>query len=887
MKTKLLLVLIILCTLNLTGQTQKELADKYLDYRGELVFTFVANNIEEARELSRIITFDHGLDPSNPLVIRAIANKKNFPKFLKYNLEYQVDVPANEPKNVVMFDPKIHKKGVSGKSAAYPLTFPLVAYPTYQQYSDQMNAFATDHSDIAQLIDIGGTVQGVAGGDKRLLFIKLSDNVNTREAEPRVMYTSSMHGDELAGFPSMLNLIDYFITAYKDTGHSDHTRIKNLLDNSEVWINPMANPDATYWNDNTNTSVANSRRENANNIDLNRNYPDNVGGAFPEGDPYQTETLAFMDFAADYHFVLSANLHGGVELVNYPFDNAYATSAFPSQHPEDTFNSGPFYTHPDTNWFEYVCVEYASQAQNDSPNGYMTIDKDSYIYPSPGVTHGAEWYRVYGGRQDYMNFYHQCREITLELSDTYTPPSTDTSSENEVIDIWYYNQEAFIKFLLQGTYGFRGIVKDASTGIPIDAKISIVGRDDKATPITNSWVRTEIQYGDGTGDAIGDFYRPIEAGTYDIIVEADCYEPITFSNKTISNYETIVLGDDIATAEIEPILLTPLVADAPINLSATSIAATTATLNWDDASVTSYDIQYRVDGTSTWTSATSITNSLGVTGLSVNTTYEFQVRGVCNSNPSAWSASQNFTTTSITYCNSSGDTSARGITNVTFTGETSINNSDATNTNSGYEDFTNISADVKLNSSYNISVGVNSGGNVRMQIIVWIDFNGNGNFYDSGEAFDLGQLRNVNGTAVNISVPIPANAVTGVTRMRISAKQSNGTDPTSCETGFSGEVEDYSLNIIDGTLAVINEELNQFTMYPNPSTDSELNVILPNSVKDFDISIFSVLGKQVYAERINTMDTVHTINIGRLNSGVYFVTIQTELGKATKKLIIQ
>ncbi|MDV7186507.1 M14 family zinc carboxypeptidase [Lutibacter sp. TH_r2] len=874
MKTKLLLVLIISCALNISAQTQKDLAKKYLDYRGELVFTFTANNIQEASELSNIITFDHGIDPSNPLVIRAIANKKNFPKFLEYNLKYEVDIQANEPKNVVMFNPEIHKKGASSKSNSYTLSFPLSTYPTYQQYADQMQNFVDDHSDIAELVDIGGTVQG----DKRLLFIKLSDNVSTREAEPRVMYTSSMHGDEIAGFPAMLNLIDYFITAYKDTGHSDHTRIKNLLDNSEVWINPMANPDATYWLDNTNTSVANSRRENANNVDLNRNYPDNVGGTHPDGEVYQTETLAFMQFATDYHFVLSANLHGGIELVNYPFDNAYASTT--AYHSEDPSDEGPFYTHPDTDWFEYVSVEYASQAQDDSDDlgetSYMTVDYDSYIYPSPGVTHGAEWYRVYGGRQDYMNFYHQCREITVEISDVKTPPSTNTSSDNEVIDIWNYNQEAYIKLLIQGTYGFRGIVKDVTTGTPIEAKITIVGRDDEETPITNSWVKTETLFA-GTETGLGDFYRPIEAGTYDILIEADCYQSITLTNQTIADYQTVDLGD---------LNLTPA-NPVPSNLSASSIAATTATLNWDDASVTSYDIQYRIDGTSTWTSTTSLSNTLSLTGLTLNTTYEFQVRSVCNLNPSAWSTSQNFTTTSITYCTSSGDTTVRGITNVTFTGETSINHSDATNTNSGYEDFTSISADVKLGSTYNVSVGVNSGGNSRIQIIVWIDFNGNGDFDDSGEEFDLGQLRNVNGSAVNIAVPVPSNALTGLTRMRISAKQSNSINPTSCETGFSGEVEDYSLNIIDGTLAVINEELNQFTIYPNPSTASVVNVKLPNTVKDFTISMSSILGKQVYSEKVNTTNSIHTIETANLNSGVYFVTIQTEQGKATKKLIIQ
>ena len=106
--------------------------------------------------------------------------------------------------------------------------------------------------------------------------------------------------------------------AYNNTGHADHARVKNLIDNSEVWINPSANPDGTYYNDPTNTSVANARRANDNSIDLNRNYPDNIIGPHANGHTaYELETQHFMSFEDTYKFVLSANFHGGTEVVNY------------------------------------------------------------------------------------------------------------------------------------------------------------------------------------------------------------------------------------------------------------------------------------------------------------------------------------------------------------------------------------------------------------------------------------------------------------------------------------------------------------------------------------------------------------------------------------------
>ena len=865
MKLKLLFVLIF-STFILTAQTSKELADKYLTKRGELVFTFTANNFDEIEKLSRIISFDHGQDSNNPLIIKAIANKKNFKKFLAFNLPFTVDKKLNEPKKVEMYNPKIHTKGVSGKNTAYVLTFPLSTYPTYQQYADQMAAFAADHSSIAQLIDIGGT-SGSSSVDPRLLFIKLSDNVTTREQEPRVMYTSSMHGDEIAGYPGMLNLIDYFITAYENVSDPDHTRVKNLLDNSEVWINPMANPEGTFYGSSTYTSVSGARRANANNIDLNRNYPDNVQGAHPDGEVYQTETLNFMALAESTHFVLSANFHGGVELVNYPFDNAFASTT--TYHNEDPSGVGPYYTHPDTNWFEFISVEYATHAQNDSDalgqTSYMTTDKDSYIYPSPGVTHGAEWYQVFGGRQDYMNFYQQCREITIEISAVKTPPTTNTSANNEIIDIWNYNQEAYINLLIQGTYGFQGIVKDASTGNPIKAKITLVGHD-----AYGSWAETELP--------LGDYYRPVKAGTYDILYEADCYQSYTLTNQTIADGQTIVLPD---------VLLSPASAVVPTNLIASSITTTTATIGWDSTSALTYDIQYRQTGSSTWITTSSATNSLDLTGLTANTTYEFQVRGVCLT-PSSYSSLANFTTLAVTCCTSNGNSTAdEYIGNVTL--ETINNTSGVGTTSTGYSDFTALSTDLDRSAAApSISVTkvwpASGTGPYNESISVWIDFNHDGDFFDTGEDVLISLVDQETPVIGNITIPLTATL--GSTRMRVSLKYN--AVPTSCESFSFGEVEDYTVNIIDSTLGIEDEILSEFVVYPNPVKNGELKLQIPREITDFNVTISNVLGQKVYENKVNSnYNNLHTVNTSSIKSGLYFVTVSTNLGKATKKIIIE
>jgi len=860
MKTKLFLIFVLLSVTFINAQDQKELADKYLSKRGELAFTFTANNFDEINQLSRIISFDHHQD-SNPLTINAIANNKGFEKFLTYNLSFEINIKANEPKNVVMYDKNIHGKGVSGKNTA--LTFPLEAYPNYADYVQQMNDFVTNNPTIARLEVIGttsGTGSGLptyTGGSHQILAIVLSDNVNSDEAEPRLLYTSSIHGDELAGYPSMLNLINHLIEGYKGNhaDNDDNINAQNLINGAEIWINPLANPDGTFRT--TNADVSSSIRGNANIIDMNRNYPAPDGTLHPDGESYQYETTQFMTLGDTYHFVLAANFHGGEEVFNYPWDFTYDRTV-------------------DDDWWRFVGEEYALNAQNDSPIGYSDPNDNpiggndgteyfdflkSTIYesnPILGVTHGADWYRIDGGRQDYMNFEQQCREVTIELSQTKTSPSPASGSINyDILDLWNYNKNAYIDFLLQGTFGFRGIVIDNITTNPIKAKITIVGRDDQALS-RNSWVETELPF--------GDFYRLIEAGTYDILIEADCYQSKTLSSQAITNG----VVNDLGT-----ISLIPLSAVIPTNLAASSITTTTATIGWDDIGVTSYDVQYGIQGTltSTWTTVSSLTNSLALTSLVANTTYEFQVRSVCNASTSSYSASTLFTTLSASYCTSEGtNITQEYISNVQLE---SINN---TSGGVGYSDFTSISTDLLTGSNFTITIS--KFGNKGDAFAVWIDYNKDGDFLDSGEQVASST------SVLTGSFSVPLTAFIGSTRMRVSLKRS--TIPTSCETFTRGEVEDYTVNIIDSTLGIQDELLSEFVLYPNPVNNDEIKLRMPKEITDFNVTISNVLGQKVYQkEVISNYNNLHKVNTSNLKSGIYFVTVSTNLGMATKKMIIQ
>jgi hypothetical protein len=208
-------------------------------------------------------------------------------------------------------------------------------------------------------------------------------------------------------------------------------------------------------------------------------------------------------------------------------------------------------------------------------------------------------------------------------------------------------------------------------------------------------------------------------------------------------------------------------------------------------------------------------NSLAVTGLTNGLNYCFKAfirRG------NTWTEGVEVCAVpSLTYCNAAGNTTfATGITGVSFN---TINNNGTSASNS-YTDYTSISTSVELGEFHNLGVTVNIDGSVDVFTRVWIDWNQDGSFNSSGEEYDLGTASNPSSTIdLNtatsnspISVEIPNNAAIGATRMRVATRYNEY--PTSCQTGYSGEVEDYTIIITRPSNAEINIKGNNISI-PN------------------------------------------------------------------------
>lgn len=363
-------------------------AKEIINDRGEVVLQFKKPSDISLTQLTQIISIDNFKNDT----VRAYVNLKQLGVFLKLYIDFEV------------IEPPVLQQALKSTGSVWDWN----KYPAYSEYLAMMDSFSHAYPSLCKIINAGSSIKGHS-----ILFARISSD--TTKIKPKVMYSSAIHGNELAGYVLMLRFIDYLIKNYNVT-----STVTRLVDSLEIWINPLANPDGAYkGGDNT---VFKPSRLNADSVDLNRNYPDPVQGDHPDGYSYQPETNAMMNLMSKYHFVLSVNFHSGSEVVNYPWDSKADL-------------------HPDDAWFRFLSKEYADTVQKFGRSGYFTD------VTSSGIINGYEWYPVYGGRQDYITYFHDGREVTIEIDKTKMTP------ESELKNLWNYNYRSFIHYLEHAIYG--------------------------------------------------------------------------------------------------------------------------------------------------------------------------------------------------------------------------------------------------------------------------------------------------------------------------------------------------------------------------------------------------------------------------------------------------
>jgi hypothetical protein len=310
----------------------------------------------------KVIDPDHKFLKSlsqNPEVILDHVNSLGYEVYGSANLQNTLKAMK------VSFVPVQAKKNKSGDG-----------YNTPEQSVQAMKDLAAQYPTLITLTEIGKSVES-----RSLMFARLTAPAGqgtTLDKRPEFKYIANMHGDEIVGREMMVSLMADLASNYgKDQ------RITSIMNSTQVYIMPSMNPDGAFH----------QVRANANGVDLNRSFPDvTTDDNQNTTDGREPEIQAVMKFQAQHHFKLSANFHGGSEVVNYPWD------AKPELFPYDSL-------------VQKLSLDYSKRTP--------------YIYNSTefkdGITNGYSWYQVLGGMQDWSYNFYKDLQVTIEVTATKWP----------------------------------------------------------------------------------------------------------------------------------------------------------------------------------------------------------------------------------------------------------------------------------------------------------------------------------------------------------------------------------------------------------------------------------------------------------------------------------
>ncbi|MCX6106962.1 MAG: DUF2817 domain-containing protein [Proteobacteria bacterium] len=268
--------------------------------------------------------------------------------------------------------------------------------------------------EITHLEPAGLSVEG-----RELWLMKISANAQRNDQRPKILLIANMHGDETVGRELMLYLIRMLTQGYQ---HDE--RISRLVNAAQIFIMPSMNPDGFEL----------GQRNNARDVDLNRNFPDFVSDPHDTPTKRAAETQAIMQLHASHHFIMALNFHGGEVCFNVPWDTK-----------SNARNSERF---GDDTLLRHIGRQYADL------NATMRVNHSGSF--DHGLTYGYEWYRVKGGMQDWSIFYRESTHATVELSHVKWP------SAAHLPRLWDENREGIIRYLEQALLGIHLKLVDRS-----------------------------------------------------------------------------------------------------------------------------------------------------------------------------------------------------------------------------------------------------------------------------------------------------------------------------------------------------------------------------------------------------------------------------------------
>ncbi|MEI6433851.1 MAG: M14 family zinc carboxypeptidase [Bacteroidota bacterium] len=292
---------------------------------------------------------------------------------------------------------------------------PLVpsGYYTYEQIIAIADSLVANFPGICKKEIWGSSI-----GGRQLAALKISDNVNTDEPEAEIMFDGGIHGDEVGGSQNVIMFARNLCL-----GYGSDPAITDLVNDREIWLYLMVNPDGR----------ASMSRYNNNGVDCNR---DNGymwdGEGFSPSAFSQVETKALRNGILDNQFAVYTNYHSGTEIISFPW-------SYRANNPRD---------------FQHL-------------NQLAGIYSSTSGYPG-GMQYGQGYnimYAINGSTKDFQ--YGSLGNVgwSIEISLDKQPPASQIG--------YYYNanKPAMLEIIKRCAWGVSGIITDSLTGEPVRANV--------------------------------------------------------------------------------------------------------------------------------------------------------------------------------------------------------------------------------------------------------------------------------------------------------------------------------------------------------------------------------------------------------------------------------
>lgn len=381
-------------------------------------------------------------------------------------------------------------------------------YRSNEELASAMDALhAGPCAGISKLTTIGTSVRGV-----EMRAMEVSTQPGVEQTKPGIMLVGNMHGDEPVGRELILRFARLLCIAHERLGRSaggdepgggglekdlsDEASAKDLLDeasaklldeaavvarNARVFLVPTMNPDG----------FSARRRNNANSVDLNRDFPDqfNEPGMPDRFDARQPETAAMMRFSESVNATAALNFHEGALVANYPYDAISGTN-----------RKAGYSKSPDDAAFRRLAKVYA--------RAHPTMATAANEEFPEGITNGARWYPLWGGMQDWHYVKTQTMDVTVEVNERKWP------DESQLARLWTEHAPAMMAYAKTvATESTFGRLTDSVTGEAIrGATLAVAGVDVRFTP---------------TSRRTGYYARFLAPGRHEVTASAPGYYPQT------------------------------------------------------------------------------------------------------------------------------------------------------------------------------------------------------------------------------------------------------------------------------------------------------------------------------------------------------------------------